>query len=597
MSTLKPQPQIPSEVSEHLDSKLPVAGSCNDSSAHELHLKLADSGASEVHDPGASANESFADSERTVRAEVDLESNKKLALDLGYEWFSDLTGLDPWPDFAERIPIQFARQNTMVGVLEAGGKHPGCGRVVVGDINNPNALEAVNRLLGSQLDPILAPPEAIKAAIDTIYQQRSGQTEQLIESLDSDERTGELQSLSAREDLLETASRAPVIKVVNMLIAEAVRLRASDLHIQPYEEALKARFRIDGVLFNAFDLPKGRQEEVVGRIKLMGAMDIAEKRLPQDGRASVQLGNHRVDLRLASLPTNYGERIVIRLLDKDAQLLGLEQLGMDAVTHDDFNRLITKEHGLILVTGPTGSGKTTTLYSALQKINAEERNLLTLEDPIEYQLSGISQTQINEKKGLTFARGLRNVLRQDPDIIMVGEIRDKETAEMAIQSALTGHLVFSTLHTNDAPSAVTRLLDLGIESYLIASSLIGVLAQRLVRRNCSSCGAPDLGSGAIEELRLLGVDPGTVELKRLQRGTGCPECRQTGYRGRVGLFELMVTDDALRGQIQGHAPASVLKRTAVEAGMRTLRDEGLDKALGGMTTIQEVVRMTTGDSD
>src|SRR5437762_3366916 len=325
------------------------------------------------------------------------------------------------------------------------------------------------------------------------------------------------------------------------MLFEAVKSNASDVHIQPYEERLVVRTRVDGVLYDAFTLPKNVQEEVVSRVKVMGRMNIAEKRLAQDGRATVQIGDRVVDLRIASLPTSFGERIVIRLLDKSARLYELPDLGMDPIALARFSKLISAEHGLILVTGPTGSGKSTTLYAALQQINSKECNVITLEDPIEYALDGVSQIQVSEKKGMTFASGLRSVLRQDPDVIMVGEIRDRETAAMAIQSALTGHLVFSTLHTNDAASAVTRLLDLGIEPYLLASSLRGVLAQRLVRRVCAQCAAPYEPSAL--ELQWLGVSREQTAGMRL--GPGCPACRQTGYRGRFGAFELLLIDDSV----------------------------------------------------
>jgi general secretion pathway protein E len=392
----------------------------------------------------------------------------------------------------------------------------------------------------------------------------------------------------AREDLLDNASRAPVIKLVNLMLFEAAKSSASDVHIQPYEERLMVRTRVDGVLYDAFALPKHVQEEVVSRVKVMGRMNIAEKRLAQDGRATVQIGDRVVDLRIASLPTSYGERVVIRLLDKSARLYELAEIGMDALTLRRFQELVSVEHGLVLVTGPTGSGKSTTLYAALKRINSKEKNVLTLEDPIEYQLEGISQTQVSDKKGMTFASGLRSVLRQDPDVIMVGEIRDRETATMAIQSSLTGHLVFSTLHTNDAASAVTRLLDLGIEPYLVASSVVGVMAQRLVRRICEQCAAPFTPDEA--ELAWLGV---SAEAARgMRKGRGCAACRGTGYRGRVGTFELLTMDERVRKLIQARATAAEIKDAGVAAGMRTLRDDGVAKVLAGVTTTSEVERVT-----
>jgi general secretion pathway protein E len=374
------------------------------------------------------------------------------------------------------------------------------------------------------------------------------------------------------------------------MLFEAVKGGASDVHIQPYENRLVVRFRIDGVLFDAFDVPKPTQEEVVSRIKVIGKMNIAEKRLPQDGRATVQVGDRRIDLRIASLPGSHGERVVLRLLDKSARLYTLPEVGMDDRALIDFREIIRMEHGLILVTGPTGSGKSTTLYAALQEINSRDRNVVTLEDPIEYQIDGISQTQINTKKGLTFAAGLRSVLRQDPDIIMVGEIRDEETAVMAIQSALTGHLVFSTLHTNDAASAVTRLLDLGIEPYLISSSLLAVLAQRLVRKVCGDC--LENRQPTKEELGFLNEGGNLTKVQTLAHGRGCSNCRDTGYRGRIGLFELLAINDEVRSKMQGRANASEIRDTALSHGMKLLRDDGIAKLIRGATTVDEVGRVT-----
>ena len=327
--------------------------------------------------------------------------------------------------------------------------------------------------------------------------------------------------------------------------------------------------------------------EVLSRVKVLGHMDIAEKRLPQDGRASVQLGDRLIDLRIASLPSSFGERIVIRLLDKSAKLFTLEEIGMSASALARWRQLIELEHGLILVTGPTGSGKSTTLYAALQEIDTIDRNALTLEDPIEYQLDGISQTQINSKKGMTFAKGLRNVLRQDPDIIMVGEIRDQETAIMAIQASLTGHLVFSTLHTNDAASAVTRLMDLGVEPYLIGSSLVGVLAQRLVRKVCQHCAVK---TNDVEGLSQLGLN--SADYPDLWHGRGCEACRNTGYSGRMGLFELLTLNDPIQKLIQAKGTATELRNAATESGLELLRDDGLRRMREGMTSLEEVVRVT-----
>ena len=473
-------------------------------------------------------------------------------------------------DFLAQFDIGYARTHRIVGIERSEQLY-----LVVCDLHGWNHADSVNRVLKRFAEPLVASEETILSAINAAYSDKQSRTQEVIDNIDS-EAGPEFGSVVQQEDLLTTDGRAPVIQLVNHLLSDAVKAGASDIHIQPYEDRIVVRQRIDGVLVNSNEVPKAVQEEVITRIKVLGRMNIAEKRLPQDGRATVQLGDRIVDLRIASLPTSHNERIVIRLLDKSARLYTLNELGMPAETLQTFRRLIRRDHGLILVTGPTGSGKSTTLYGALQEINSRDQNVLTIEDPIEYQLDGINQTQVNEKKGMTFATGLRSVLRQDPDIIMVGEIRDRETAVMAIQASLTGHLVFSTLHTNDAASAVTRLLDLGIEPYLVSSSLIAALAQRLVRRLCANCSA-----GA----RILSTT------------SGCSECRN-GFRGRVGIFELLVLNDEIRSQVEQRASAAEIRQTAINNGMRILRRDGLEKVELGQTTREEVERVASlGESD
>jgi len=400
--------------------------------------------------------------------------------------FEDSIDKNASKDFVGRFPISLARDRMVLGLESAAGVMP----VALGSFASLEMLDVIRRFFDLPISPFFADRDEVIAAINSAYESRDSQTAQTIESLDAEEAILELGASGRKEDLLDSSDRAPVVRLVNSLLFDAVLERASDIHFQPLEDGLQVRFRIDGVLFDQFSIPAASQDEVLSRIKIIGEMNIAEKRLPQDGRASVKIGDRKIDLRIASLPTSFGERIVIRLLDKSARLYTLEELGMPEDLLVSFRRLIHLEHGLILVTGPTGGGKSTTLYAGLQEINAKYSNIVTLEDPIEYQLDGVSQTQISEKKGLTFADGLRSVLRQDPDIIMVGEIRDEETANMAIQSALTGHMVFSTLHTNDSPSAVSRLLDLGVEPYLVSSSVVAVMAQRLVRRICDRCKTP-----------------------------------------------------------------------------------------------------------
>ncbi len=503
----------------------------------------------------------------------------------GLEFVEDLATLPMDDDFLSGIPIDFARRHAVIGFAGRDGSL----RLALADTANWQQVDIVSRFLRRTVEPFLAPRDAILAAINQAYEKRSGQAQAFIATLDRADVLDEVRRLSTREDLLDSTGRAPVVRLVDLMLLEAVKANASDIHIQPYETDLIIRTRIDGMLYDSFTLPKSIQDEIVSRVKVMGRMNIAEKRIAQDGRATVQIGERVIDLRIASLPTSFGERVVIRLLDKSARLYELTELGMDARTLRLFKQLVTIEHGLVLVTGPTGSGKSTTLYSALKTINSKEKNVLTIEDPIEYQLEGISQSQVSDKKGMTFASGLRSVLRQDPDVIMVGEIRDCETATMAIQSSLTGHLVFSTLHTNDAASAVTRLLDLGIEPYLVASSVMGVLAQRLVRRMCPDCAQPYRPTKS--ELDWLGVDESAAG--QMRQGAGCGACRGTGYRGRLGTFELLIIDDAVRRHISDRATATEIRDAAVAAGTRTLRDDGIAKILAGLTTMSEVERVTS----
>jgi general secretion pathway protein E len=487
------------------------------------------------------------------------------------------------PDYVRDLEIAFSRRHSVLGLAAEEGPLP----VAVCNWEGWQQLDIISRSLGRSVQPVISTDACIQAAINVAYQERNGETQQLIETLDEQEVLSEIQGFDGKEDLLDTADRAPVIKLVNLILFEAGRDRASDVHIQPYEDRVVVRQRIDGVLFDCFEIPKVLQEAVITRIKVLGKMNVAEKRLPQDGRATVEVGDRIIDLRIASLPTSHRERIVIRLLDKSARLYTLGELGMRDSALLPFRKLIEIDHGLILVTGPTGSGKSTTLYAALQEINTTDQNVLTLEDPIEYQLDGISQSQINEKKGMTFASGLRNVLRQDPDIIMVGEIRDRETAVMAIQASLTGHLVFSTLHTNDAASAVTRLLDLGIEPYLVASSLVAVLAQRLVRRICPYCQTDVIDD---DDQRRQTMTPEQRE-KSMTIGAGCENCRQTGYQGRVGLFEMLVVDDHCREIVQSLGNAAEIRTAAIDSGMELLEEDGMAKVFAGLTSYAEVLRV------
>jgi general secretion pathway protein E len=413
----------------------------------------------------------------------------------------------------------------------------------------------------------------------------------------TNEGDGEVEYLSEDEEdvdrLRDLASEAPVIRLVNLLINRAVEQRASDIHIEPFEQELKVRYRIDGVLHDVETPQRRLQAAIVSRVKIMAKLNIAERRLPQDGRIRIRIMGREIDLRVSTLPTLYGESVVMRILDRSSIVLDLEELGFEPDSLATFNQLIVRPYGMILVTGPTGSGKTTTLYGALHKINSPDKKIITIEDPVEYQLAGVNQIHVKPQIGLSFANGLRSIVRQDPDVIMVGEIRDAETAEIAIQAALTGHLVFSTLHTNDAAGAVARLLEMGMEDYLIASSLLGVLAQRLVRRLCKACCVPaEEGGEGLPELLGGKANGGAVTVYEAR---GCEECAGTGYLGRSGIYEVLIVQDEVRELILKRSSADALKSEAIRCGMRTLREDGWLKVRQGGTTVPEVLRVTQED--
>lgn len=450
------------------------------------------------------------------------------------------------------------------------------------------ALDELRYSTGCNIDPVIATETDIRNAIDQHYGAK-GSIEEVVRNMEetAEEITVKKEDEFDLKKLQDMAEEAPVIRLVNILIINAVKDKASDIHIEPEATSLRIRYRIDGVLYEATPPPKHLQSAIISRIKIMAGMDIAQKRVPQDGRIMVQIANRDIDLRVSMQPTIHGENAVIRILDRAGAVVDLDELGFAKKNNKIFCELIKKSHGIILVTGPTGSGKTTTLYSSLNMINSIDKNIMTVEEPVEYQMELVRQTQVDRKVGLDFATALRTILRQDPDVILVGEIRDRETAEMAVRAALTGHLVFSTLHTNDAPGAPARLLDIGVEPFLIASSTIAVLAQRLVRKICEHCKEDYTPSK--ELLRRWALNPDSNYT--LARGRGCEKCRDSGYSGRVAIFEIMVLDDIIRSLIMERAPSSKIKEAAVKAGMTTLRQDGLRKALAKVTTLEEVARV------
>lgn len=491
------------------------------------------------------------------------------------------------PKLISRVPISFSKKNKMIPLKV----EDGILTVATSDPLNYEALDDLRFILGCRgVETIFSSEREIMRAINLFYEQSTDSPEEMIQSLDAESSHKILHEIEETADILEVDEEAPVIKLVNLILFQAVKERASDIHIEPFPKELKVRYRIDGVLYHRFDPPKRFQSAIISRLKVMAKLDIAEKRLPQDGRIPIKIADKEIDIRVSIIPTSFGERVVLRLLDKTNLLLGLEEIGLAPDQLRTMDDLIHRPQGMILVTGPTGSGKTTTLYAALNRINSPDKNIITIEDPIEYQLSGIGQMQVNPKIGLTFAQGLRSVLRHDPDVILVGEIRDSETAEIAIQAALTGHLVFSTLHTNDAASAATRLVDMGVEPFLVASVVRAIVAQRLIRVICSDCRGRYIPEPDV--LKEMGLDFGQLPAGQLYYGTGCPACAQTGFRGRTGIYEILHVSEPIRQLIMRKADSVTIARQAGEEGMRTLRADGLRKVMAGITTIDEVLRVT-----
>lgn len=507
-----------------------------------------------------------------------------LSIQLGIPFLSNHEYPSSCPDIGFQPTFKFLKQYKVLPIE----CNNGCLRVAVADPLEPYPLETLKVFTGLEVEPVLGLESEILDSIEAIYGSAGRSMDKLIEDLGETDVNGASLDSENVEHLKDMASEAPVINMVNLLISGAVEKRASDIHIEPFDDQLHVRYRIDGILYQVETLPRKLQSAVASRVKIMAKLNIAERRLPQDGRLKVKVTGRDMDIRVSTVPTLFGESIVMRLLDSKG-VLSMDSIGFSEAGRHKFMSLVRQPHGLVLVTGPTGSGKSTTLYAALLRVDTTEKKVITVEDPVEYYLKGVNQIQVKPKIGLTFANGLRSIVRQDPDVIMVGEIRDAETADIAIHSALTGHLILSTLHTNDAPSAITRLQDMGVESYLISSSLLGVLAQRLVRVICQDCKAAYIPERS--ELQLLKSLTGQNGAE-LFRGKGCEKCEGTGYRGRVAIFELMTVTDGIRQLIADGKGSNIIRQRAVEEGMKTLSEDGWDKVLSGVTTVEEVSRVT-----
>ncbi len=508
----------------------------------------------------------------------------------GMEYVS-IQDVDIPPDVRDMVSAENARRYKLVPIYRTEDTLT----VALADPLDFDALDSLRYVMKINVDGVVAKPEEVQAVLDRYYVAEADVGEMLNQITD-----GTVDVESTHDDIIDSGgdasdSDAPIIKLVSLIILEAHRKHASDIHLEPLEKRFRVRYRIDGVLHEVDSPPKRLQSAIISRVKIMAAMKISEKRIPQDGRIQVNILGRELDLRVSTVPTNHGESIVMRILDKQNLALGLPKLGFFSDDQQTFERLISLPDGVILVTGPTGSGKTTTLYACLNHINRPDRKIITVEDPVEYQMSGINQVQVNKEVGLTFSMALRSILRQAPNIVMIGEIRDLETANIATEASLTGHLVFSTLHTNDAPSAITRLLDIGVKPFLAASSIRAVMAQRLVRCICENCKEEFVA----ERDLVAGLGPGGDQLlgQTLYRGHGCSSCGLTGYKGRKGLFEIFLVNDEIQKMIFSKIPVAEMREHARELGMRTLREDGLRKIASGLTTVEEVMRVTMGDAN
>ncbi len=529
-----------------------------------------------------------------IKAVFEEDVAKALGLQLDLPFLARIFTEEVDPELIKRVPINFAKQAKIIPL----SVQDDTVMLAVADPLDTSVLDHARMLLGQSISPRIALGSTIVDAINSVYDRSINEADKVVSEMEEQDLESVAHDLEAEaKDLLDADDEAPVIRLVNSVLFRAAKERASDIHIEPMEREVIVRLRVDGVLQEIIKAPKRYQSAIASRVKVMGQLNIAEKRLPQDGRIRIKLAGRDIDIRLSTIPTTFGERIVMRLLDKTSTLLDLSEIGMSAQTLAGMESVVKRSHGIILVTGPTGSGKTTTLYGALSKINTPDLNILTVEDPVEYQLKGIGQMAISPKIGLTFAQGLRAFLRQDPDVIMVGEIRDKETAEIAIQASLTGHLVLSTVHTNDAAGAVTRLVDMGVEPFLVASSLTAVLAQRLVRRVCPDCRVQYTPTD--DELKELGHTVASFKERygtdRIYKATGCPACNRNGYRGRTGIYEFMPVDDEVRQLVLKNVDASTIKKSATSRGMLTLLEDGARKIALGETTLAEVLSITQED--
>ncbi|MEY2408209.1 MAG: type pilus assembly protein PilB [Verrucomicrobiota bacterium] len=521
---------------------------------------------------------------------VDIDTQLQvMAEHLGTEVVS-LEGTEFSPQLIKTIPSGTARMYQCIPVADFGSAL----RVALVNPLNPSAVDEISYIVGKEVQLVVADPAAVERIISKHFGDDNESVGDILRELGADTDIAKGASEAAETEnaaeMVDLANEVPIVRFVNLVVFQAIQDRASDIHFEPFEDEFKIRYRVDGALYEMAPPPKHLALPVISRIKVMGNLNISERRLPQDGRISFPLAGRQIDLRVSTLPTQFGESVVLRVLDRSAVNLDLEAIGLPKYVYDYTCEAINQPNGIFIVTGPTGSGKTTTLYSCLRKVNGIDVKLLTAEDPVEYDIDGIIQVAINDAQGMTFGKALRSFLRQDPDIIMIGEMRDLETAQIAIQSSLTGHLVLSTLHTNDAPGAVTRLVDMGVEPFLISSTLQAVLAQRLVRTVCKKCRTPFEPTES--QLSLLNLSPHDIGDKVFYYGRGCANCNDTGYRGRKGIFELLVIGEALRNLINERAPAVVVRQKAVELGMVTLREDGLRSIFDGDTTIEEVVKYT-----